>query len=88
MLGHVIVQPFSASVAQYHNQQLQTWLDFVEISKFKAFVELTVSESVRDGCRNLLTVRIVLFLQVIVPPPPVCWSWWHEAQHLGGRILL
>lgn len=56
MLGHVVVQPFSHEVAQYYSNQLKTWLDFVEISKFKAFVELTVSDSVRAGTRNLLTV--------------------------------
>ena len=52
----MIVQPFNADVADYYSRQLKTWLDFVEISKFKAFVELPVSDSVRQGTRNLLTV--------------------------------
>ena len=57
VLGHVIEQPFSADVADYYNHQLKTWLDFVEISKFKAFVELTVADTIRQGTRGLLTVR-------------------------------
>lgn len=56
VLGHVVVKPFSPEVADYYNNQLKTWLDFVEVSKFKAFVELTVSDTVRAGTRSLLTV--------------------------------
>ncbi len=52
----MIVQPFSTDVADYYDKQLRTWLDFVEISKFKAFVELTIGDSVRQGTRSLLTV--------------------------------
>ena len=52
----MIEQPFTADVADYYNQQLKTWLDFVEISKFKAFVELTVADTIRQGTRGLLTV--------------------------------
>ncbi|XP_019848754.1 PREDICTED: solute carrier family 12 member 9-like [Amphimedon queenslandica] len=55
VLGHVVVQPFNPEVADYYNKQLKTWLDFVEISKFKAFVELTVSDTFRAGTRSLLT---------------------------------
>ena len=56
VLGHVMVQPFNKDIAEYHNKQLKLWLDLVEISKVKAFVELTISDSVRNGARNLLTV--------------------------------
>lgn len=56
VLGHVVVQPFNRDVAQYYDRQLKTWLDFVQISKFKAFVELNVSDSIRSGTRSLLTV--------------------------------
>lgn len=55
-MGHVIKQPFTSDVAEYYNKQLKTWLDFVEISKFKAFVELTIADNVRQGTRSLLTV--------------------------------
>jgi potassium/chloride transporter 9 len=55
VLGHVVVSPFNSEVAEYYNNQLKTWLDFIEISKFKAFVELSLSDSVRAGTRNLLT---------------------------------
>ena len=56
VLGHVMVQPFSKDIAEVHNKQLKLWLDLVQISKVKAFVELTISDSVRNGARNLLTV--------------------------------
>lgn len=62
MLGHVVVQPFDSDVAKYHNEQLKVWLDFVDISKIKAFVELAISDSVREGARNLLTVSSSLIL--------------------------
>ena len=44
--------------AHYHNHQLNTWLTFVEISKVKAFVELTLSLSVRTGAQSLLAVSL------------------------------
>ena len=43
---------------QYYREQLPLWIDFVDASKLKAFVELTISQSVRQGARGLLTVRL------------------------------
>lgn len=54
VLGHVIPKPFNSNTANYYNDQLNTWLTFVQISKFKAFVELTVAPSIRAGTQSLL----------------------------------
>ena len=42
--------------ARYHNNQLNIWLTFVEISKIKAFVELTIAPTIRSGAQSLLAV--------------------------------
>lgn len=43
--------------AKYYANQLSIWLAFVEISKVKSFVELTVAPTIRSGTQNLLAVR-------------------------------
>ena len=77
----MVVQPFDAEVASYYNRQLNVWLDFVDISKVKAFVELSVSDSVRAGARNLLTVSAGSSLShaVMVTTIIVCWTRRYEA---------
>ena len=42
--------------AQYYNEQLQTWLNFVDVSNVKAFSEITICSSIRTGVQNLLAV--------------------------------
>ncbi len=42
--------------ANYYTGQLNAWLTFVEISKVKAFVELSIAPSIRMGTQNLLAV--------------------------------
>ena len=64
VLGHVVTKPFDTDVAEYYNRQLTVWLDFVDISKVKAFVELSISDSVRAGARNLLTVSAFVVVMV------------------------
>ncbi|XP_064392785.1 solute carrier family 12 member 9-like [Halichondria panicea] len=54
VLGHVVPRPFSRETANYYTGQLNAWLTFVEISKVKAFVELSIAPSIRMGTQNLL----------------------------------
>ena len=44
--------------AHYYNDQLNSWLTFVDISKVKAFVELSIASSIRAGTQNLLAVSL------------------------------
>jgi potassium/chloride transporter 9 len=54
VLGHVITEPFGPDMAESFNENLNTWLTFVTISKMKAFVELIPAPSIRAGTQTLL----------------------------------
>ncbi|KAF9549616.1 hypothetical protein EC957_003152 [Mortierella hygrophila] len=53
VLGHVILGDFRDVLAEYRRQQ-GSWLKFVDVLQIKAFVNLSVADSVRIGARNLL----------------------------------
>lgn len=54
ILGHVQVGEFDAQSARRQRRNVTTWLNFVDCSEIKAFVELTVSSTIRAGAQNLL----------------------------------
>ena len=54
-LSHTLTQTHSQT-ASYYSDQLNSWLTFVEISKVKAFVELSIAPDIRTGSQNLLAV--------------------------------
>lgn len=39
-----------------HKKDLVSWLNFVDCSEIKSFVELTIAPSVRQGAQNLILV--------------------------------
>jgi len=41
-----------------HHHQLPIWLNLVDVAKIKAFVELTIASTVRQGAQSLLTVSM------------------------------
>ena len=41
-----------------HHRQLPIWLNLVDVAKVKAFVELTIASTVRQGAQSLLTVSV------------------------------
>ena len=47
-------------------RDLTTWLNFVDCTEIKAFVELTVTQTIRAGAQNLLMVIELLFLQKLI----------------------
>ncbi|KAF9977577.1 hypothetical protein BGZ73_005560 [Actinomortierella ambigua] len=53
VLGHVIVGDLRDLIGEYRRQQ-SAWLKFVDVLKIKAFVNISVADSVRIGARNLL----------------------------------
>jgi potassium/chloride transporter 9 len=54
VLGHVIVtQNFGEAVAEARRQQ-QSWTRYIDFSKIKAFVSVTISPAVEWGARNLV----------------------------------
>ncbi|KAF8962514.1 hypothetical protein BGZ46_001153 [Entomortierella lignicola] len=53
VLGHVILGDLRDVLVEYRRQQ-GSWLKFVDVLQIKAFVNLSVAESVRIGARNLL----------------------------------
>ncbi|KAL5477218.1 hypothetical protein EMCRGX_G023982 [Ephydatia muelleri] len=55
VMGHVMAKPLDFETAHQYTTQLQTWLSFVDITNVKAFVEITISASVRAGVQSLLT---------------------------------
>ncbi|XP_065889593.1 solute carrier family 12 member 9-like isoform X2 [Dysidea avara] len=55
ILGHVIVKPFDLEATEMHHRQLPIWLNLVDVAKVKAFVELTIASTVRQGAQSLLT---------------------------------
>ena len=44
-------------MAESYNDQLNTWLTFISISRMKSFVELIPAPSIRAGTQTLLAVR-------------------------------
>ena len=58
MLGHVIVSPFGLEATETHHRQLPVWLNMVDLAKVKAFVELTIAPTVRQGAQSLFTVSV------------------------------
>ena len=57
-MGHVIVSPFGLEATEAHRRQLPIWLNMVDMAKVKAFVELTIAPTVRQGAQSLLTVSV------------------------------
>jgi potassium/chloride transporter 9 len=54
ILGHVIVtQDFSGSVAEAKRQQ-NNWQKYIDFSKIKAFINITISPAVEWGARNVV----------------------------------
>jgi len=54
VLGHVIVtQNFGEAVAEARRQQ-QSWTKYIDFSRIKAFVNVTISPAVEWGARNLV----------------------------------
>ncbi|KAL1595774.1 glutamine--fructose-6-phosphate transaminase (isomerizing) [Paraconiothyrium brasiliense] len=54
VLGHVIIsQDFGAAVPEARRQQ-QSWTKYIDFSKIKAFVNITISPMVEWGARNLV----------------------------------
>ncbi|KAI1316222.1 hypothetical protein EDD11_010332 [Mortierella claussenii] len=53
VLGHVIAGDLRDVLHEYRRQQ-NSWLKFVDVLQLKAFVNLSVADSVRIGARNLL----------------------------------
>ena len=60
-MGHVIVRPFDLEATEMHHRQLPIWLNLVDVAKVKAFVELTIASTVRQGAQSLLTVSVQSF---------------------------
>ncbi|KAG0311680.1 hypothetical protein BGZ99_009989 [Dissophora globulifera] len=53
VLGHVILGDLRDVLTEYRRQQ-GSWLKFVDVTQIKAFVNLSVADSIRIGARNLL----------------------------------
>ncbi|KAF8989664.1 hypothetical protein BGZ52_000527, partial [Haplosporangium bisporale] len=53
VLGHVIQGDLRDVLQEYRRQQVN-WLKFVDVLQIKAFVNLSVADSIRIGARNLL----------------------------------
>ncbi|RMX53501.1 hypothetical protein pdam_00017334 [Pocillopora damicornis] len=54
ILGHVQEGEFDAQLLRGQKRELTTWLNFVDCTEIKAFVELTIARTIRAGARNLL----------------------------------
>lgn len=54
ILGHVIVTDNFRGGATEHKKQLSSWTKFIDISKIKAFTNITISPRVEWGIRNLV----------------------------------
>ena len=72
MLGHVIVSPFNLESTESHHRQLPIWLNMVDLAKVKAFVELTIAPTVRQGAQSLLTVSVCVLCCVCCVCVCVC----------------
>ncbi|XP_065190112.1 solute carrier family 12 member 9-like isoform X2 [Sycon ciliatum] len=84
VLGNVIVSDYDEQSVRWYREQLPTWIDFVDTSRLKAFVELTISPSVRQGVRGLLTTS---GLGGMKPNTVVLGYFDHSVpQDLGGDV--
>ncbi|XP_015753695.1 PREDICTED: solute carrier family 12 member 9-like [Acropora digitifera] len=54
ILGHVQEDEFNSESMRKQRRALATWLNFVDCTGIKAFVELTVTKTIRAGAQNLL----------------------------------
>eukprot|EP01147_Barroeca_monosierra_P000353 gene353-7852_t len=54
VLGEVLVQPFSRSAIEEARVIKTAWLGLAAVERWKAFVDVIVSSSTRDGVRSLL----------------------------------
>lgn len=54
ILGHVQEDEFNSQSMRKQRRALATWLNFVDCTGIKAFVELTVTKTIRAGAQNLL----------------------------------
>ncbi|KAL9981220.1 hypothetical protein ACROYT_G009894 [Oculina patagonica] len=54
ILGHVQEGEFDVQSMKKQKRDLTTWLNFVDCTEIKAFVELTVASTIRAGAQNLL----------------------------------
>ncbi|KAM7443073.1 hypothetical protein ABFA07_008158 [Porites harrisoni] len=54
ILGHVQEGDFIEQTVRKQKSDLTTWLNFVECTEIKAFVDLTVTGNIRTGAQNLL----------------------------------
>ena len=65
-------------------RDLTTWLNFVDCTEIKAFVELTVSNTIRAGAQNLLMVgnyNFIIILKLIMNR----WSLSYMVNHVKYR---
>ena len=53
--------------AKRQRRNVTTWLNFVDCTEIKAFVELNVSSTIRAGAQNLLMVGNLMFFNIKLP---------------------
>lgn len=54
VLGHILARPFSQTAIRESRNTKQAWLHLASLEKWKAFVDVVVANSIRDGVRSLL----------------------------------
>lgn len=54
ILGHIQEGGFDVQLLRRQKRELTTWLNFIDCTEIKAFVELTVAQTIRAGAQNLL----------------------------------
>lgn len=63
VLGRILTAEFDRTSVQQHHRELEAWQTLVRLEKWKAFVDVVIAPSVRQGARTH------------VPAPPLCLSF-------------
>ncbi|XP_060223893.1 solute carrier family 12 member 9 isoform X2 [Meriones unguiculatus] len=92
VLGHVTLGDLDSLPADPVQPQYGAWLSLVDLAQVKAFVDLTLSPSVRQGAQHLLRISGLGFLYVALAVlDSLCSSGWpgthRDSPAFVSRVL-
>ena len=82
VLGHVETGHFETERGDFCQKHYGTWLSLVDFMKIKAFVELTMAPSIREGMQHLVRISGLGGMK----PNTICFGFYDQAVAVNSLV--